>query len=320
MSDREVAVLSPLPGRAVEQLEEKYRVRVHQGPALMDEDGVAAFVDNSDAALTLLANPVTAKVLSTCPSLRVVGNCAVGFDNIDLEAARQHGVWVTNTPDVLTEATADLTWALILAVTRRVVEADRFLREGRFEGWELDLMLGCGLQGEGLGVVGFGRIGRAVARRAHAFGMEVLCADPEPVNDAEVPVRQLPLEELLPLSRVLSLHCPLTPATHHLIDERRLRLLPRGAYVINTSRGPVVDEAALVQVLADGHLAGAGLDVFEHEPEVHAGLKGRDDVVLLPHIGSATLQTRAAMAELAAANIIAVLEGDEPPTAVVRGR
>ena len=315
-----IALLAPLPGQAEETLADRFEVRVHRGAPLHSEAEVAAFVGNAVGAITLLANPVGEHVLEACPSLRVVANCAVGFDNIDLEAARARGVWVTNTPDVLTEATADLAWALILAVTRRVVEADRFLREGRFQGWGLELLLGSGLQGKVLGIVGFGRIGRAVAERGRSFAMEVAYHDPQGPAEAQPWARSLALEELLATSHVLSLHCPLNDATHHLLDERRLRLLPRGAYVINTSRGPVVDEAALVRVLSDGHLGGAGLDVYEHEPTVDPGLVGRQDVVLLPHIGSATLETRAAMAELAAANLCAVLDGQEPPTALVRGR
>jgi glyoxylate reductase len=315
----EVAVLSPLPGRAVEILAERFSVRVHDGPHLTDAAAVSAFIGSADAALTLLFNPVDAEVLAACPNLRVVANCAVGYDNVDLEAARGRGVWVTHTPDVLTEATADLTWALILATTRRLVEADRFLRSGRYRGWDLDLLLGSGLQGRTLGVIGYGRIGRAVARRARAFGMEVAYSDIEPPVEFTSPAMYLPIEELLETSHVVTVHCPLTEATHHLLDEPRLRLLPRGAYVINTARGPVIDEAALVRVLSDGWLGGAGLDVYEHEPDVHPGLLERDDVVLLPHIGSATRETRAAMAELAARNVLAVLEGREARTPVVHG-
>ena len=313
-----VAVTSLLPGRAVKQLEEKHAVRVHKGEPITDEDELIGFIGDAEAALTLLQNPVTDRVLASCPGLRVVGNCAVGFDNIDLEAARRRGIWVTNTPDVLTEATADLAWALILAVTRRLGEGERLLRDGRFHGWALDMLLGSAIQGRRLGIVGYGRIGRAVARRAAGFGMSVAYTDVEPLGDVDPPAEFLPLDELLATSHVVSLHAPLDGGTHHLLDERRLRLMPRGAYVINTARGPLIDEAALVRVLADGHLGGAGLDVFEHEPAVHPGLLDRDDVVLLPHIGSATVETRAAMAELAAANILAVLAGDEPPTAVVR--
>ncbi len=315
---RHIAVTSKLPGRAVAMLEEAHAVRVHAGDPITDEDRLIGFVGEADAVLTLLQNPVTDRVLAACPRLRVVGNCAVGFDNVDLVSARRRGIWVTNTPDVLTEATADLTWALILAVTRRLGEGERLLRGGGFHGWALEMLLGSAIQGRQLGVVGFGRIGRAVARRAAAFGMTVAYTDTAELTAPDPPAMFLPLDELLATSHVVSLHAPLDDATRHLLDERRLRLMPKGSFVVNTARGPLIDEAALVRVLADRHLGGAGLDVFEREPEVHPGLLERDDVVLLPHIGSATVETRAAMAELAAANILAVLAGREPPTPVVR--
>jgi glyoxylate reductase len=318
MTMREVAVTAELPGRAVEWLEERCLVRLNAGVQITDENTLIDFIGSADAVLTLLANPVTDRVLAACPDLRVVGNCAVGFDNIDLDAARRRGVWVTNTPDVLTEATADLTWGLILAVTRRLGEAERFLRDGRFHGWALDMLLGSGIQGRQLGVVGFGRIGRAVARRAAGFGMSVAASDVDEHANPDPPARFMPLDELLASSHVVTLHTPLNEGTRHLLDEERLRLMPRGAFLVNTARGPLVDEAALVRVLEDGHLGGAGLDVFEMEPAVHPGLLEREDVVLLPHLGSATEETRAAMAELAARNILAVLAGEEPPTPVVR--
>lgn len=315
-----VAVTSPLPGRAETMLGERFDLRVHRGPRLSDQAALAAFAADAVGLLSLLENPVGEPLLAACPRLRVVSNCAVGYDNVDLGAARRHRVWVTNTPDVLTEATADLAWALILAVTRRVVEADRFLREGRFDGWRLDLLLGAGLQGETLGVVGYGRIGRAVARRGLAFGMRVAFADPKRVEAPDPPAEQLPLDDLLGASRVVTLHVPLDATTRHLLDERRLSSMRPGAFLVNTSRGPLVDEAALVRALEGGRLAGAGLDVYEREPEVHPGLLPLPNVVLLPHLGSATLKTRAAMAELAATNLAAVLEGREPPSPVVRGR
>jgi len=314
-----VAVTSVVPGHALEWLETACETTVHRGPALDREDAVAAFVGDAEGVLCLLANPITDGVLAACPRLRVVANCAVGYDNVDLEACRRRGVWVTNTPDVLTEATADLAWALILAVTRRIVEADALVRSGRWTGWALDQMLGTGLQGAQLGIVGFGRIGRAVARRAPAFGLAVAVCDPDPAPEPGLDVRVMELDELLATSDIVSLHAPLDEGSRHLLDEARLRSMRPGAVLVNTARGPLVDEGALVQVLADGHLGGAGLDVYEHEPRVHPGLVGRTDVVLLPHIGSATRETRSAMAELAARNLLAVLSGEEPPTPVVRG-
>lgn len=313
-----VAVTSDLPGRAIARLEERHLVRLNRGRQITDEDALIAFIDSAEAMLTLLANPVTDRVLAACPALRVVGNCAVGFDNIDLESARRRGVWVTNTPDVLTEATADLAWALILATTRRLGEAERLLRSGRFHGWALDMLLGSALQGRQLGVIGYGRIGRAVARRAAGFGMSVAYTDIDEADNPDPRASFMSLDELLATSHVVSIHTPLNEDTRHLLDEERLRLMPSGAFLVNTARGPLVDETALVRVLEDGHLGGAGLDVYENEPVVHPGLLERDDVVLLPHVGSATVETREAMAELAAENILAVLAGEEPPTPVVR--
>jgi glyoxylate reductase len=263
---------------------------------------------------------VDGALLDAAPGLRIVANIAVGYDNIDLSAARLRGVVVTNTPDVLTEATADLTWGLILAATRRIAEGERLLRRGAWSGWALDFMLGSDLRGKQLGIVGLGRIGRAVASRAGAFGMRVAfttlegCADPP--EAATGGWRRLGLDELLSTSDVVSFHVPLTPATRHLIDRRAILRMKRRAYLVNTSRGPVVDEAALAWALREGLIAGAALDVYEEEPRVHPDLLGLENVVLAPHLGSATVETRTAMADLAARNVLAVLAGEPPLTPV----
>lgn len=315
----EVAVTSPLPGGALGRLAARHAVRVRPpGPSLSGRD-LAAFAGSARALICLLADRVGAELFGACPNLAVVANYAVGVNNIDLEAARAAGVWVTNTPDVLTDATADLTWALILAVARRVVEGDRLVRTGGFSGWKPDLLLGTGLQGKTLGIVGMGRIGRAVVRRAAGFGMRVcyVTRDEPAPDDAGAAERVDDLDELLARSNVLSLHCPLTPETRGLLDGRRLELLPRGAIVVNTSRGEVVDEEALARALESGRLAGAGLDVYEREPAVHPDLLGRSDVVLLPHVGSATTEARQAMADLAVDNVLAVLDGKPALTPVV---
>jgi len=313
-----VAVTSELPGTGLERLAAVHEVRRHPRGSPPSAAELAALAAGADALVTLVSDRVDAALLAACPSVRVVANVAVGVNNVDLEAARAAGVWVTNTPDVLTEATADFTMALLLAVTRRLVEGDRVVRAGAFTGWRPDYMLGVGLQGRVLGIVGLGRIGRAVARRALAFGMTVHAHDPAPPADPGFPVTLFSsLDAMLPTVDVLTLHCPLLPATRRLIDARRLALLPRGAYLVNASRGEVVDEAALVAALERGHLAGAALDVYEREPEVHPGLPGRDDVVLAPHLGSATRETRAAMVDLAIDNVLAVLAGRRPPTPVV---
>ena len=315
----EVAVTAVLPGTALDHLAARAQVRVRRERMRLSPAALAAFIGAADAAITLLADPVDGDVLTACPGLKVVANYAVGVDNIDLETARTRGVWVTNTPDVLTEATADLTWTLILGITRRVLEGDALMRAGHFDGWRPDLLLGTGLQDKTLGIIGYGRIGRAVARRGIAFGMEIATLARPGRTVTDPPSRLLPFEELLAASDVLSLHCPLTRETRHLLDESHLRMLPRGAFLINTARGPVIDEAALARVLADGHLAGVALDVYEHEPEVHPDLARRRDVLLMPHAGSATVETRSAMADLAVANVEAVFDGREPPTPVVRG-
>ena len=315
----EVACTFVPPDQLLRILDGRCRLRVHRGSPLHLPGAVADFIGGAEAALTLLGNPVTDEVLETCTKLRVVANCAVGFDNIDLEAARRRGLWVTNTPDVLTEATADLTWALILAVTRRIVAADRFLRAGDFKGWSLDLLLGAGLQGKTLGIVGFGRIGRAVARRAQAFGVEVVFSDRVEIAGIDRVFRQLDLDDLVEAADIVTIHCPLNESTRHLFDDERLARMRPGAFLINTARGPLVHEEALVRVLEGGLLAGAGLDVYEEEPLVHPGLLQRDDVVLLPHIGSATVETRTMMAARAAENAAAVLAGEAPPNPVVCG-
>ncbi len=262
-----------------------------------------ARVARADGLLALLTERVDAELLDAAPSLRVVANHAVGVDNVDVPACTARGVWVTNTPDAVTESSADLTWALILAVARRLGEGERLLRAGRFKAWTPTLLLGLELRGATLGIVGLGRIGKAVARRARGFGMHVLHTTSR---------GRVPLDELLARSDVVSLHCPLTEATRHLMDARRLAQMKRGAILINTSRGPVVDEGALVVALESGHLGGAGLDVYENEPQVHPGLIGRDDVVLLPHLGTATHATRAQMATMALTDAARVLRGEPP--------
>jgi glyoxylate reductase len=267
----------------------------------------------AEALLCLLTDRIDAALLDRAPRLRIIANAAVGFNNIDVAACHERGIVVTNTPDVLTEATADLTWALILCTVRRVPQAERALRAGEFRGWRMWDFLGGDLQGATLGIFGMGRIGQAVARRAEPFGVRVQYTSRRP---ADVPYRRVEWEALLATSDVLSLHAPLTPETHHLLDRSAFARMKPGSYLINTARGPLVDEAALVDALRQGPLAGAGLDVYEHEPEVTPGLVELSNVVLLPHIGSATPATRNAMALLASRNVHAVLSGRLPLTPV----
>lgn len=271
------------------------------------------------ALLCLLTDRVDAELLRQAPRLRVVANAVAGYEHVDVAACRARGILVTNTPDVLTEATADLAWALVLATVRRLPQAERSLRAGEFRGWGFADYLGGDLFGATLGVFGMGRIGRAVARRARASGMQVVYLSRTPLPEAEeraLGARAVDRDELLATSDVLTLHAPLTPQTRHWLDGAALARMKPAAYVVNTARGPLVDEEALAAALAAGRLAGAGLDVYEEEPRVHPALLGLDNVVLLPHVGSATRRTREAMASLAARNVHAVLSGGMPLTPV----
>jgi glyoxylate reductase len=282
-------------------------------------DGWPEALDGAEALIALLTVRVDPGLLDRAPRLRIVANAVVGHDNVDLAECGRRGIVVTNTPDVLTDATADLTLALLLATVRRLPQAERSLRAGEFHGWGFWDHLGGEVGGATLGIIGMGRIGRAVARRARAFGMRVIYDSRTPLApdvEAELGVARVQRAVLLETCDVLSLHAPATPGTRHLIDEAALRRMKRGSYLINTSRGSLVDEAALARALRDGHHAGAGLDVYERAPGIHPGLLDLDGVVLLPHIGSATRGTRERMAGLAAANVHAVLTGRPPLTPV----
>ena len=307
-----VLVTRRVPTSVVERLRAHVEVDLHEGPDDLTRDELLRRVAGKQALMPVLTNTVDATLLDAGRELRIVANIAVGYDNVDIAAAAARGIVVTNTPDVLTEAVADFTMALILAVTRRVGEGERLLRSGRWTGWALDFMLGMELRGKQLGIVGCGRIGQAVARRAEAFGMRIAYADRTTRGIGD----RLSLDELLVSSDVVSLHVPLSAATRHLIDRRALARMKRSAYLVNTSRGPVVDEAALAWALGEHLIAGAALDVFEHEPAIHEGLLGLENVLLVPHLGSATRETRTAMADLAARNVIAVLNGDPPLTPI----
>ncbi len=275
-------------------------------------------VAGADAILTLLGDRVDGALLDAAgPQLRCVANVAVGFDNVDLAAAARRGVVVTNTPGVLDDATADMTMALLLAAARRLGEGERLIRSGQPWRWGMDFMLGTDLRGKRLGIVGLGNIGARVAERGRAFGMTIAYANRHEAGAAAaLEAERLELDELLASADFLSLHCPLTEETRHLISARELALMKPGAILVNTARGAVVDEAALAAALAEGGIAAAGLDVYEDEPAVEPALLGLENVVLAPHLGSATVETRTAMAELAARNAIAVAGGGEPLTPV----
>ncbi len=306
----------------MQRLEEACAVDRHDADCAIPRHELLARVRGKQALLCLLTDRVDAEVLDAGSDLKIVANIAVGFDNVDVAAARRRAVVVTNTPDVLTEATAEFTWALILAATRRVSEGERLLRSGEWKGWALDFMLGMELRGKQLGIIGLGRIGAAVAKRAPAFGMRVAACSldgaepPWPGGAVPPPVEMMALQDLLGTSDVVTLHVPLTPSTRRLIDDRALSCMKRSAFLVNTSRGPVVDEAALAAALREGRITGAALDVYEHEPRVHQDLVGLENVVLAPHLGSATTETRTAMAALAVENVLAVLGGRPPLTPV----
>lgn len=315
-----IVVTRPLPERALALLRDHGSVSVPDEDRALRVDELRRAVAGAAAVVTMLHDRVDDELLDAAgDDLQVVANVAVGYENVDVAACAHRGVVVTNTPGVLVDATADHTMALMLAVTRRVAEGDRLLRSGVRWSWALTFMLGTELRGLRLGIVGFGQIGQAVARRAAAFGLTIAYTSPREA-DARVPADRLALDDLLRTSDLVSLHCPLTPDTHHLVDARALSMMKPSAYLINTSRGPVVDESALADALARGRLAGAGLDVFEREPEIHPGLLGLDNVVLTPHLGSATVETREAMALLAARNVVEVLAGRPPLSPVVPRR
>jgi glyoxylate reductase len=306
-----IATTFPLPDEALALLRE---VGTVAGP-----DGWRDALGEAQALLCLLTDRVDAALLERAPRLRVVANAVVGYEHVDVAACRARGIVVTNTPDVLTGATADLAWALILAAVRRLPQAERSLRAGEFHGWGFWDYLGSDLDGRTLGIFGMGRIGRAVARRAAGFGMRVVYHSRTPLSgDDERALRaeRVDFDGLLARSDVLSLHAPLTGETRHAIGRDALHRMRPGSVLINTARGALVDEAALVDALRDGPLAAAGLDVYEHEPAVHPGLLDLPNVVLLPHIGSATRGTRTEMAMLAARNVHAVLGGRPPLTPV----
>jgi len=307
-----VVVTHPLPPGSLEPLAGHEVVVPPPGEAIAG-DRLRADLPQAEGLVCVLTDRVDRDLLAASPRLRVVANVAVGYDNIDLAAAAERGVVVCNTPGVLDETTADLAFALLLAASRRLSEAEADLRGGRWSGFDFMGYLGRDVHGATLGIVGYGRIGRAVARRAQGFSMEVLHHSRRRTGE---PGYLADLDELLTRSDAVSLHVPLTDETRHLIDRRRLDLLRPTAVLVNTSRGPVVDEEALAAALEDGRLFGAGLDVYEHEPSVHPRLLAAPHAVLLPHIGSATVATRTAMARMAAEGVRAVLAGDTPANVV----
>ncbi|GAA3584128.1 D-glycerate dehydrogenase [Amycolatopsis ultiminotia] len=310
-----IAVTRWIPDEAVEVLRSLGEVEVSRADRPLTPGELGEFVAGASAVVSMLHDRIDSTVVDAAgPALKVVANVAVGYDNMDVPALAERGVVVTNTPGVLTDSTADLTFALLLALTRRVGEGERLVRARRPWSFHLGFLLGSALQGKTLGIVGLGEIGRAVAGRAAAFGMRIVYSGRS--RKPDFAGEFVPFEELLGRADFVSLHCPLTPETRHLIDAGALRAMKTGAYLVNTTRGPVVDETALADALEAGEIAGAALDVFEAEPDVEPRLLDREDVVLTPHLGSATVETRTAMAVLAARNVASVLTGAEPLTEV----
>jgi glyoxylate reductase len=309
-----ILVTRKLPSSVLSKLEPVGEIDLYTGDTAMPAAELRARVAGKQAIVSMLTDQIDNAVLEAAPELKVVANVAVGYNNIDVLAARSRGVVVTNTPDVLTESVADFTWALILAVTRRLSEGERVLRRGAWKGWAFDFMLGTELRGKQLGLIGLGRIGHAVAARAPVFGVRVAYTSR---RDVALPgAERLSLDRLLNTSDIISLHVPLTPDTRHLIDKRALTRMKRSAYLVNTARGPVIDEEALAWALHQRLIAGAALDVYEQEPVVHPDLLELENVLLVPHLGSGTVETRTAMADLAVQNVVAVLSGRSPLTPV----
>lgn len=311
-----VVVTRPLIENGLSDLHAEHTVTVCDPPdgSARTEDELIDLTDGADVLVSTVADPVSGRVLESRPDLRMVAQYGVGVNNVDLAAAEASDVVVTNTPGVLTDATADFTWALLLAAARHVTAADQYVRDGQFERWETTLLLGTELADKTMGIVGLGRIGAAVARRALGFGMDVVYHNRERANptvERQVGADYVSLDELLATSDVVSLHCPLNDASHHLIDADALTRMKDSALLVNTARGAVVDEAALAEALEAGEIAGAALDVFEEEPDVHPGLLDRERVVLAPHLGSATTEARMKMAHMCVASIDAFVNGAE---------
>jgi glyoxylate reductase len=310
-----VLIIHKLLPEAMEYLDNHVDCEIGTSGESLTKREIISRIRDKEGLLSLLVDEIDKEIMDSAPRLKIIANCAVGYNNIDIDYARQKKILVTNTPGVLTETTADLTWTLILAVARRIPQADKFTREKKFKGWELDLFLGKEITGKRLGLIGMGRIGKAVALRAQAFRMEVVYSDPNPLSPEDESAYKasfLPLDELLQTSDVISVHASLTPQTFHLISREKLSLMKKDAILVNVARGPIIDEEALAEALEKEQIWGAGLDVYEKEPEIAPRLLNLDNAVLLPHIGSATYETRLKMAMMASRNLIQGLSGKRP--------
>lgn len=312
-----VFVTRPIPDPGIPLLQQECEVNLRSSSVIPSREEILAGVVNIDALLCLLTDRIDRDIIDAAgPKLKIISNYAVGFDNIDVQAATERGILVTNTPGVLTETTADLAWALLMCAARRIVEADRFTRSGRFRGWDPMMFLGHDVFGKTLGIVGLGRIGHAIARRAKGFSMRILYYDAFriPTDQEEaLGVQYTPFNQLVAEADFITIHTPLVPETRHLFNEETFNRMKPTAILVNTARGPIIKEADLVKALRDRRIAYAALDVFEHEPDLSQGLAELDNVILVPHIGSASHETRARMAEIAVRNILVFIHGEKPP-------
>jgi glyoxylate reductase len=318
-----------IPDQAFLLLKKSFEVEGNPENRAIPSKDIAARLKDKDGLYCFLTDRIDRETIQSGPALKAIANFAVGYNNIDVEAAAARGIIVTNTPDVLTETTADLTWTLIFSVARHVPAGDRFVREKQYVEWDPFGFLGLDVHGAVLGIIGFGRIGQAVAARSSGFGMRILYhdANPSPAlfshkealrrRMAEGGIRYSPLEDLVRISDIITIHAPLTPETRHIMNRQRLYAMKAESILVNTSRGPLIDEEALIDLLAEKKIFGAGLDVYEHEPRIPEALAALDNVTLLPHVGSATRKTRLAMAMLAAENLVCALTGQDPPNRVV---
>jgi glyoxylate reductase len=319
MSKPKVLVTKLLPGRAPQLLSDFCDAEINRESRSLSKEELVSKIRDKAGLLSFLSDVIDREIIDAGKHLKVIANYAVGYNNIDWEHAKARGIFVTNTPDVLTDATADIAWSLILALTRRIVPADRFTREGKFKGWDAFLFQGRSVQEKTLGIIGMGRIGSAVAKRGVAFGMKILYHDlhraPAEMEE-KFKAEFISFDDILKQADILTLHVPLTDQNRGMIGESELSRMKGGAFLINTARGELVNEKALVRTLKSGHLGGAGFDVYEKEPEIEKELMGMDNVVLLPHIGSATVEVREKMALMAVENVISALKGEKPPNSI----
>ena len=313
-----IFVTRTIPKPGLDLLRKEFTIAVNSDDRALTKQEIINNIKGSDGLLCLLTDPIDREVIYAEPKLKMIASYAVGYDNIDISAATERGIPVSNTPGVLTETTAELAWALLFSVTRRIIEGDTFTRAGHFKGWAPLLMLGQDVTNKTLGIIGTGRIGTAFALKSKGFDMKVIYTDEQRNEQLErkLGAKKVPLSELLKKSDFVSIHVPLLKTTHHLIGKKELKMMKKTAILLNTARGPIIDESALIKALKEHWIFGAGLDVYEHEPKISEELKKLDNVILQPHTGSGTIETRTKMALMAAKNLIEGLKGNIPPNCI----